>query len=139
MKNTRIRIALIAAALVVVLLFLQDGAVVSGDEVTLNGEFFWKHMKHTGDLDAVFTRTGGDRWDVEFRFSWEDDVYVYRGTAEGSLIDGELHGSVITTNPQRPQTFYFDGRSEDGRFNGTHTALQSSGGTHPTGTLTLSR
>ncbi len=131
------RVAATAVTVLTLLLSVQDGAVSSGDEVTLTGEFLWKHMNHTGDLDAVFTRTGDRAWAVEFRFVWEGELHVYRGTAEGSLTDGELRGNVVRDNPERPQTFFFAGRFERGRFTGTHTALQASGGTHPTGTLTL--
>ncbi len=133
------KVAVIAVTLLTLLLSVQDGAVHSGDEVKLTGEFFWKHMNHTGDLDTVFTRTGDGAWSVEFRFVWEGELHVYRGTAEGSLTDGELRGNVVRDNHERPQTFFFAGRFERGRFTGTHTALQASGGTHPTGTLTLGR
>ena len=133
------KVAAIAVTVLTLLLSVQDGAVDSGDEVTLTGEFLWKHMNHTGDLDTVFTRTGDGAWGVEFRFVWEGELHVYRGTAEGSLTDGELRGNVVRDNHERPQTFFFAGRFERGRFTGTHTALQASGGTHPTGTLTLGR
>ena len=133
------RVAAIAVTLLTLLLSVQDSAVPSADEVTLTGEFLWKHMNHTGDLDAVFTKTGDDAWGVEFRFVWEGELHGFRGTAEGSLTDGELRGNVVTENPQRPQTFFFAGRFVRGRFTGTHTALQASGGTHPTGTLTLGK
>lgn len=135
----RVKVAAIAVTVLTLLLSVQDGAVHSGDEVTLTGEFLWKHMNHTGDLDTVFTRTGDGAWGVEFRFVWEGELHVYRGTAEGSLTDGELRGNVVRDNHERPQTFFFAGRFERGRFTGTHTALQASGGTHPTGTLTLGR
>ena len=131
MRNVGVAIAVIVLAL---LLPVQDGA----DEVTLRGNFLWKQMHHMGDLDAVFTKSGDGAWDVEFRFVWERELHVYRGTAEGSLTDGEFRGNVITDNPERPQTFFFAGRFERGRFTGTHTALQPSGGRYPTGTLTLS-
>jgi len=49
------RIARIAVIVAALLLLVQDGAVRSGDEVTLSGEFVWAHMNHTGDLEAVFT------------------------------------------------------------------------------------
>ncbi len=133
------RVAAIAVTVLTLLLFVQGDAVPAGDEVTLTGEFLWKHMNHKGDLDAVFTKTGDGAWGVEFRFVWEGEPHAFRGTADGSLTDGELSGSIVTTNPQRPQTFFFAGRFERGRFTGTHTALQTSGGTHPTGTLTLGR
>ena len=133
------KVAAIAVTVLTLLLSVQDGAVPSGDEVTLTGEFLWKHMNHTGDLDAVFTKTGDGAWGVEFRFVWEGELHVFRGTAEGSLTDGELRGNVVTDSPERPQTFFFAGTSDGGRFTGTHRALQPSGGTHPTGTLTLGR
>ncbi len=134
------RVAAIAVTVLTLLLSVQDGAVHSGDEVALTGEFLWKHMNHAGDLDAMFTKTGDGAWGVEFRFVWEGELHVYRGTAEGSLTDGELRGSVATDNlERRPQTFFFAGRFERGRFTGTHSALQASGGTHPTGTVTLGR
>ena len=131
------RVAAIAVA--VLILLLQGGADPSRDGVTLTGKFVWHHMNHEGDLDAVFTKTGDDAWSVEFRFVWEDELHVYRGTAEGSLTDGELRGNAVTDNPEWPRTFFFAGRFEHGQFTGTHTALQASGGTHPTGTLTLGR
>jgi len=140
-----VKVAAIAVTVLTVLTVLtlllseQDGTVHSEGQVTLTGEFFWKHMNHTGDLDTVFTRTGDGAWSVEFRFVWEGERHVYRGTAEGSLTDGELRGNVVRDNHGRPQTFFFAGRFERGRFTGTHTALQASGGTHPTGTLTLGR
>jgi hypothetical protein len=134
-----VRVAAIAVTVLTLLLPVKDGAVHSGDEVTLTGEFLWKHMNHTGDLDAVFTKTSDGAWGVEFRFVWEGELHVYRGTAEGSVTDGELLGNVVTDNPERPQTFFFAGRFERGRFRGTHTALQVSGGTYPTGTLILGR
>jgi hypothetical protein len=134
-----VRVAAIAVTVLTLMLPVQNGAVHSGDEVTLTGEFLWKHMNHTGDLDAVFTKIGDGAWGVEFRFVWEGELHVYRGTAEGSVTDGGLRGNVVTDNPTRPRTFFFAGRFERGRFTGTHTALQASGGTYPTGTLTLGR
>ena len=131
--------AVLVVAMLSLLLSLQDGTAPPDDEITLTGEYFWKHMNYTDDLNAVFTRTGNGKWDVEFRFVFEGELLVFRGTAEGSLTDGELHGDVVTSNPDRPQTFFFAGRFERGRFTGTHTALQPSGGTHPTGTLTMFR
>jgi hypothetical protein len=134
-----VRVAAIAVIALTLLLPVQDGAVHSAGEVTLTGEFFWKNMNHTGDLDAVFTKAGNGEWGVEFRFVWEGMLHVYHGTATGSLTDGELRGKVVTDRPERPQTFFFAGSFQRGRFSGTHTALQASGGTYPTGTLTLGR
>ena len=133
------RVAAIAVTVLTLLLPVQDGAVYFRDEVTLTGEFLWEHMNHTGDLHAVFTKTGDSAWGVEFQFVWEGELHVYRGTAEGSMTDGELRGNVVTDNPARPQTFFFAGRFERGRFAGAHAALQASGATYPTGTLTLGR
>ncbi len=135
----RVKVAAIAVTVLTLLLAVPDGAVRSGDEVTLTGEFFWRHMNHTGDLDAVFTKTGDGAWGVEFRFVWEGELHVSRGTSEGSLTDGELRGNVVMDSPERPRTFFFAGRFERGRFTGTHSALQASGDTHPTGTVTLGR
>ena len=133
------RVAAIAVTVLTLLLPVQDVAVHSLDEVTLTGEYLWENMHHTGNLDARFTETGDREWDVEFRFVWEGDLHVYRGTAEGSLANGELRGNVVTDNPEWPRTFFFAGRFDDGRFTGLHTALQASGGSYPTGTLTLGR
>ncbi len=136
------RIAVFAGAVALLLALLfstQDSAVPSDDEITLTGEFHWTHMNHTGDLESVFTNTGDGLWSVEFRFVWDNERHVYRGTAEGSLTDGELRGSAVTDNPDWPRTFLFAGSVEGGRFTGTHTAIQTSGGMHPTGTLTLGR
>ncbi len=128
-----------ALALLALMLSMQGSAVPSGNEITLTGEFHWTHMNHTGDLEGVFTNSGDKIWSVEFRFEWDGERHVYAGTAEGSLTDGELRGSVVTDNPDWPRTFLFAGRFEGGRFTGTHTAIQVSGGTHPTGTLALGR
>jgi len=129
--------AAIVLTVLTLLLFMQDVAVHPGNGFTLKGEYLWENMHHTGNLEAAFIETGDREWDVEFRFVWEGDLHVYRGTAEGSLVKGELHGKVVTDNPEWPRTFFFAGRFNDGRFTGIHTALQASGGAYPTGTLTL--
>lgn len=132
-------VAAIAVFVLALLWPVQDGAGRPEHEVTLSGGFLWEQMNHQGDLDAVFTKTGDGVWIVEFRFVWAGEMHVYRGTAEGSLTDGELRGSIVTDDPRWPKKFFFTGAFKHGRFTGTHTALQPSGGLYPTGTLTLGR
>ena len=89
--GNRVKVAAIAVTVLTLLLSAQDGAVHSGDEVTLTGEFLWKHMNHTGDLDAVFTRTGDGAWGVEFRFVWEGELHGKQQGQHGHGDRSYLH------------------------------------------------
>ncbi len=102
---------------------------------TLTGEFFWSGRGASGELEAVFTPTGEQAWDVSFHFEFRGRSHVYTGTAEGSLSQGELRGKVKNENKRR--TFLFSGTVKDGRFRGNHAETKG-GREHSTGTLTLS-
>ena len=108
--------------------FADDG------ELTMNGEFVWTNRSTTGDLEAVFTPVEAGKWEVAFHFTFRDDPHVYKGTAEGSLDDGDLRGEVRNENEQR--TFTFEGRVKDGRFEGTHAEVTDGRG-GKTGTMML--
>ena len=101
---------------------------------TLKGTYEWTNSGKTGELKAIFTPTGEGKWDVAFHFEFEGQPHVYAGTAEGSLSEGALKGTVKTENKKR--TFTFTGAIHDGTFTGTHADL-SAEGEQPTGTLTL--
>ena len=107
------------------------------DSTTLSGTYVWENGNSTGDLEAVFTPTGEDRWDVSFHFAWEDGPHVYTGTAEGSLSEGELTGQVVNDNQDHEATFRFRGSFENGKFNGEHGHVQENGRLKDTGTFSL--
>ena len=116
------------------------GGVVAAEDVTLNGSFVWEREddNRTGDLKAIFTPTGDSEWDVTFRFEWEDEDHVYKGTASGSLSDGDLNGAVEGDNEgDHKMSFRFEGSFADGTFTGTHSYLNKEGEAQPSGTLTL--
>lgn len=102
---------------------------------TLNGHFVWTSRDNKGDLEAVFTPTGEATWDVDFHFSFRGKPHKYSGTAEGSIGEGELKGTVQNENRQR--SFTFSGAFDGGTFSGTHA--ETTGDEEvSTGTLTLS-
>jgi hypothetical protein len=106
-----------------------------GDEArTLKGEYVWTKGGESGDLQAVFTPTGQDSWDVAFHFTFKGDPHVYSGSAQGPLSAGDLAGKVQNENKRR--TFTFEGRVENGVFKGTHSEVED-GKETDTGTLTL--
>jgi len=127
--------ALFLAALVVVLT-AQVGGAIAEDSRTLTGEFVWSQRENRGDLEVIFTPTGEDRWDVAFHFTFRGQPHVYSGTAEGSLSEGSLQGTV--NNEDKRRTFTFKGKFEDGKFTGTHAEV-GDGQEQATGTLTLAQ
>ena len=118
---------------VVLLLLLTVPTLGAEDSQTLKGSFAWSRGPQ-GDLEAVFTPTGTDEWNVSFYFKFRGD-HVYSGTAQGSLA-GELKGTV--RNEDKRRTFTFSGRTTGDRFEGTH-AETTGGSPQATGRLTLSR
>ena len=118
---------------VAILLPAQGGSASAGGERTLKGRFEW-NQGSKGDLEAVFTATGQDRWDIDFHFRFRGRSHTYTGTAKGSLADGELEGKV--RNESRRRTFTFSGEFENGIFRGTHAEVYGSR-QQRTGTLTL--
>ena len=117
----------------VLILSIAPAAVAEGVQ-TLTGEFVWSHRNNSGDLEAIFTETEEGRWEVEFHFTFRGKPHVFSGTAEGSLHDGELKGTVNSENKAR--TFTFSGTVKDGQFEGTHAEMED-GTAHRTGTLSL--
>ncbi len=126
------------ALLVMAAAILSAVPVVTADEVettTLTGEFVWGRRGNSGDLEAIFIAAGEGEWTVDFHFFFRDKAHVYSGTAEGSLSEGTLRGTVQNENKQR--TFTFEGEFQDGAFKGTHAEVED-GEEHRTGTLELS-
>ena len=116
------------------LLLALVGSAGAADKRTLAGEYVWSEGSR-GDLEAVFTANGQDEWKVAFHFRFRGRGHVYRGVANGSLLQGKLKGTVRNENERR--TFTFRGELEDGEFRGTH-AETTGGGQRRTGTLKLS-
>ena len=86
-------------------------------------------------LRAEFTPSGREgRWEVVFHFRFNGAQHAYRGTAEGSLDQGALRGSV---QGGRRRTFSFAGNLSGGVFEGTHAEEGGRRGGGRTGRLTL--
>lgn len=113
---------------------LVPAALVADGEKTMTGQYHWTNANERGSLEAVFTPTGEDTWDVSFFFKFNDQDHTYSGTATGSLTDGSLAGTVQNENKRR--TFTFTGTTRSGSFTGRH-AETTGGGERRTGTLTL--
>ena len=114
------------------------GGTIAGNTVMLEGGFIWHRPEGNldGKLKAVFTSTGANRWDVSFRFKWDDKPHVWTGTAEGDLKSGNLSGEVVSDDDQKTE-FQFDGTFDGGEYNGTHAQVRKNGGLRETGTLSL--
>jgi hypothetical protein len=120
--------------LVTTVLVLSAG-VAADESRKLTGSYVWTGGGANGPLEAVFTPTGENAWDVAFHFEFDSRKHVYSGTAAGTLGTGELRGEV--KNEQKNRTFTFEGSFADGTFKGTH-AETTSGRSGSTGTLTMS-
>ena len=127
----------VAAAVVALLIAAQGSSLMAAETETLKGQFVWNNGDQAGDVEAVFTPTGKNMWDVAFHFTWEGEPHTYSGTAEGNLKKGDLSGHVETDGEQKGQ-FVFKGQFKDGTFEGTHAGMRD-GEERPTGTITLSR
>ena len=121
-------LALIAASI------LTAGLLVAEEATTLQGEFVWNARGSAGDLEAVFTSTGEDTWNVDFHFEFRGSAHTYSGSAEGSLSEGALRGEVRNENKER--SFTFEGKFNDGKFKGRHAEVKD-GRAQSTGSLTL--
>jgi hypothetical protein len=107
---------------------------------TFQGSFVWTNgdQSQTGKIEAVFTPTATERWDVAFSFLWEGEPRVFKGTAEGSLEFGKLKGRV--RDDRKPEHGYiFMGKIKDGRMHGEHSHVDQEGKTVETGTFMLTR
>lgn len=103
---------------------------------TLTGEYFWQDAEVHGDLEAVFTPTGENEWNVEFHFTFRDQPRTYSGTAMGSLETGSLNGTVYGDSRRGRREWVFRGNFEEGTFRGDHAEVED-GEEIPSGTLTL--
>jgi hypothetical protein len=101
---------------------------------TLEGSYHWEPGRHRGELEATFTPSGENHWDVAFQFTFSGRSHTYRGTATGSLDNGSLAGEVRTEDGRR--RFAFRGTVDEGTFSGTHSERYGEDEEH-TGTLTL--
>lgn len=127
-------------ALTALLLTTPLAAADAAESQTLQGEFVWERQDGTvaGPLTAVFEPTAKGAWDVSFHFTFEDKDYVYTGTAEGSLSEGELKGNVMSDGDE-PQPYTFSGTfAKDGSFAGVHHYLGDEEA-RKTGSMTLAR
>lgn len=105
----------------------------AGNEQTLTGRFRWTQAGEEGDLRAVFTPKGENSYDVSFHFDYRGE-HTYTGTAEGSLKEGGLKGTVQDEYKRR--RWDFEGTFHAGKFQGNHVELRD-GDRQATGTLTL--
>ena len=112
----------------------DEQKVEKKDTKTLTGKYLWTQTGEAGDLEAVFTPAGENKWNVDFRFAHSGDDHVYSGSAEGNLKDGALSGRV--TNEAGKREFTFEMKFEEGRFTGTHAEV-TGGNEKKTGTLNL--
>jgi len=123
-----------ALVLIGVAMLLTAAPAAAEESRTLTGEFVWNQRGNRGDLEAVFTATGKETWDVSFHFTFRGSPHTYTGTAAGSLSAGELSGKVLNESGKR--TFTFTGAFTDGEFRGTHAEVEGRR-VIATGTLTL--
>ena len=89
---------------------------------TLQGTFMApQHQDGPRPVRAVFTSTGQERhWEVVFHFQFNGAQHAFRGTAEGSLTEGGLRGTIRS---YRGRAFTFSGNLEGGVFRGTHAEV----------------
>ena len=127
-------VRLLAAAVVVAGVPVVVGVTGAADTRTMTGSYEWSDTGKKGNLEAVFTPAGEEKWDVSFHFVFEGQKHVYSGTAQGNLTTGDLRGRVQNEGGNR--TWTFKGAFEDGKFKGTHAEVQKDG-EHATGTLHL--
>ena len=119
------RTVLLCVATALLLLVPAGSALAEGDTHTLTGEYHWTERGAKGELEAIFTPTGKGTWDVSFNFEFRGRAHTYSGTAEGSLTEGALSGTVL--NDDKRRTFKFSGAFEDGTFSGTHSEMRDNG------------
>ena len=112
------------------------GHAAEGD-VTLNGSFVNIQDEKKGTVHpvkAVFTPAGEKKWTVVFTFTWyKRGAQTFKGTAEGSLQDGEVKGVV-----QEKRTYAFSGTAKNGQLECKHDMTEN-GKTSATGTMTLKK
>ncbi len=122
------------AWILVLFLVLSPLAAMAEESTELQGDYRWGSGS-TQPLRAEFIATGEGAWKVAFYFKHRGRPHTYRGTAKGSLTDGELSGTVKTEDQSR--TFSFEGSHKGGTFRGTHYEVFGSSRKSKTGTLSL--
>ena len=122
----------------ILLLPTVSSSAAPDKEVRMQGSYQWEAGgSKDSPLRATFTSTGEpDQWTVAFYFRFQGKSHTYRGTANGSLDNGELAGTV--QNENRGRTWSFRGTSRDGTFTGTHSE-KFGGSWSETGTLELKK
>jgi hypothetical protein len=128
------RAALLVIALTMILA-IPTHQTVATDSQTLMGTYIWGAVGTESDLEAIFSPTGDERWTVDFHFNFRGQDHTYSGTAEGSLTEGALQGTV--KNDSKRRTFTFEGSFSEGVFTGTHAEVED-GKAIDTGTMALS-
>ena len=120
--------------LVLLTIFVSSIAYAATDGTrTFSGHYRWDGQDLSGNLEAVFTPTGEATWDVSFSFKFQGP-HTFSGTAEGSLKNGKLEGTVV--NERETRSFDFRGSVKKGKFRGVH--FESTGGARrKTGTLSM--
>ena len=124
----------LALTIATALLPTYAAEAATDDIRTLTGQYKWNYQKSPGKLRAVFTPVDRGNWEVVFHFTFDGRKHAYAGTAEGTLSEGELKGTV--KNENRRRTFVFEGRFEEGTFRGRHAEIRGTG-QRKTGTLIL--
>jgi len=120
------------AFLLTVLVSSMAYAATDGTQ-TFSGYFRWDAQNLSANLEAVFTPTGEATWDVSFNFQFQGS-HTFSGTAEGSLKNGKLEGTVL--NERETRSFDFRGSIKRGKFRAVH--FESTGGARRrTGTLSM--
>ncbi len=123
--------AVLSAVIVSLVVTAPLGLGAEGSR-TLTGKY--SSGNGSGPLEAVFQPIADGRWNVDFHFRFRGQSHTFSGTAEGSLSEGRLQGTV--RNESRKRTFTFTGDFEQGRFRGTHSEIERRG-PQSTGSLTL--
>jgi hypothetical protein len=136
--NIRCNRALLGCISVTLLLVVATacGATDATRQETLDGTFYWSGRDRRGELEAVFNPVGKSRWQVDFRFTWEDKPHHYSGTVVGDLT-GRLEGTIF--NEDKEYEFTFSGKFEGKTFRGTHQMIVADREPQPMGTLELKR
>jgi hypothetical protein len=127
---TRLAPISVLAALVVC---VHAGSGHVEETVTLTGGYTWNGEK--GELEAVLIAVSDGSWEVTFDATWDGQPSLWKGTAKGSLSDGEFRGNAHPDGQQGPN-FTFSGSFVDGTFKGRYEG-PGDGERRETGALTL--
>ena len=105
--------------------------------ITMTGEYVWiSEPGRPGPLRAVFTPLEQGHWQLTIHYEWHKEEKLFKGSARGSLTNGELEGSF---DDGHGGTYSFKGTLSDGQFSGSHFHDPKEYPRTKSGTLTLSR